>query len=124
MSESKQNNESDKPLAEIRINENYIFEQPITARVLCTDATLTHDEIKTKFIEYARLYQRLQRNGDLEEKKVGRKSVSPEHKKMVYEKWLQKRKDQRRETAEAQGRVYARGRPVKIQSENLTCVQV
>ena len=93
MSESKQNNESDKPLAEIRINENYIFEQPIT------DATLTHDEIKTKFIEYARLYQRLQRNGDLEDKKVGRKPVSPEHKKMVYEKWLQKRKDQRRETA-------------------------
>ena len=76
------------------------------------------DEIKAKFIEYARLYQRLQRNGDLEEKKVGRKPVSPDHKKMVYEKWLQKRKDQRRETAIAEGRNPCRGRPVKNKSEN------
>ena len=81
-------------------------------------------EIKEKYLEYTRIYQRLQRNGDLEQKKVGRKPVSPEHKKATYERWIQKRKDQRRETAIAEGRIYARGRPTKIQSENLTCVQV
>ena len=82
------------------------------------------NEIKEKYLEYTRIYQRLQRNGDLEQKKVGRKPVSPEHKKATYERWLETRKKSRREQAILEGRNPCRGRPKKIQSENLTCVQV
>ena len=72
------------------------------------------DEIKEKYLEYTRLFQRIQRNGDLEEKKKGRKQVSPEHKRATYERTLARKKELRQAKALLDGRVYARGRPVKI----------
>jgi len=75
---------------------------------------LTIDEIKSKYNEYAKLYQRVLRNGENIAGKVGRKPVSPEHKKEVYKAWLEARKVKRAEKAVAEGREYKRGRPRKI----------
>ena len=83
------------------------------------------NEIHEKYLEYSRLFQRLQRNGDLEEKKKGRKPVSPETKRATYERTLQRKKEARAEKALQEGRVYARGRPVKISTPTFsTCIQV
>jgi len=75
---------------------------------------LTIDEIKSKYTEYAKLYQRVLRNGENVAGKVGRKPVSEEHKKKVYKDWLEARKVKRAEQAIAEGREYKRGRPKKI----------
>ena len=72
------------------------------------------NEIKEKYLEYTRLFQRLQRNGDLEQKKTGRKAVSPEHKKATYERTLERRKKERQEKALSEGRIFGMGRPRKI----------
>lgn len=82
-------------------------------------------EIHEKYLEYSRLFQRLQRNGDLEQKKKGRKAVSPEHKLATYQRTLQRKKEARQEKALQEGRVYARGRPVKISTSTFSpCIQV
>lgn len=75
---------------------------------------MTIEEIRAKYNEYAKLYQRILRNGDNIAGKVGRKTVSEEHKKKVYKDWLEARKVKRAEKAKEEGRVYARGRPKKI----------
>ena len=83
------------------------------------------DEIKEKYLEYTRLFQRFQRNGDLEQKKKGRKPVSPEHKRATYERTLARKKELRQEKALEDGRIYARGRPVKITNPIFSpCIQV
>ena len=74
---------------------------------------MTLDEIRSKYAEYASLYQRVKRNGDANYVKVGRKPVSEEHKAAVYKAWLEQRKVKRAEKAVAEGRVYERGRPKK-----------
>jgi hypothetical protein len=80
-----------------------------------TSVEETNDEIKTKFFEYAKLYQRVIKHGDINTvKKVGRKPVSPEHKKEVYKRWIDNRAEKRREQAIAEGRNPNRGRPRKI----------
>ena len=80
---------------------------------------MSHDEIHKKFIEYSRMYQRIQRNGDPDiVKKAGRKPVSPEHKRATYERTLARKKEKRMEKAKEEGRLYGMGRPVKLPIPN------
>ena len=74
---------------------------------------LTVEEIRAKYNEYAKLYQRVLRNGENVKLTVGRKPVTEEHKKAVYKAWIEARKVKRAEQAKEEGRVYARGRPRK-----------
>lgn len=75
---------------------------------------LSNEEIKEKYLEYTKLYQRIKKNGDHNiVKKVGRKSLSTSHKKATYEKWLTIRKEKRIEQALLEGRTPGRGRPKK-----------
>jgi hypothetical protein len=78
--------------------------------------TMTIDEIRKKYAEISKLYQRVNRHGDTVVQKVGRKPVTAEHKKAVYAAWIEKRKLERAQKALEEGRVYARGRPRKIQT--------
>lgn len=75
------------------------------------------DEIKIKFMEFSRAYQRMKTHGDPTiVNKRGRKTLSPEHKQQTYEKTLARKKEQRREKAKLEGRIVCVGRPAKIQS--------
>lgn len=75
---------------------------------------MSNDDIKKRFTELARAYQRINKYGDNIVKKVGRKEVSPEHKAQTYANTLAKKKEKRIEKAKLEGRVYAVGRPKKI----------
>lgn len=75
---------------------------------------MTIDEIREKYAEMSKIYRRMARHGENVVNKAGRKPVSPEHKKEVYKKWLEKKKQEKIEQALAEGRVYRVGRPSKI----------
>lgn len=74
---------------------------------------LTNEKITELFNEYAKLYQRIQRNGENVIYKKGRKKVSDEHKRQTYLKWIEIRKTERKEKALLEGRECKRGRPKK-----------
>lgn len=79
------------------------------------------DEIKQKFMEYSRAYQRMNKHGDPTiVNKRGRKTLSPEHKQQTYEKTLARKKEARREKARLEGRVVCVGRPVKNQPTQIS----
>ena len=86
-----------KPVGELEIGEN-----------------MTIEEIRSKYAEMSKIYRRMARHGDNIVNKVGRKPVSQEHKKEVYKKWLEKRRQEKVEQALAEGRVYGVGRPKRI----------
>ena len=75
---------------------------------------MTLDEIREKYAEMSKIYRRMSRHGENIVNKAGRKPVSPEHKKEVYKKWLEKRRQEKVEQALAEGRVYGVGRPKRI----------
>jgi hypothetical protein len=82
---------------------------------------MSNEEIRLKFIELSRAYQRINKHGDVNiVKKRGRKPVSPEHKQATYERTLAKKKEKRIQKAKEEGRVYSIGRPIKIPSTQIS----
>jgi len=78
-------------------------------------STMTYEQIYERFIFYSRAIQRFNKYGNPTiVKKVGRKTLSPEHKQETYQRTLARKKEQRMEKAKTEGRVYKKGRPVKI----------
>jgi hypothetical protein len=71
---------------------------------------LTIEEIKQRFIIYAKLYQRIQKNGDNIRKKIGRKTISEEAKEETYQKTLQRKKDERKAKSISEGKHFGQGR--------------
>ena len=88
--------------------------------------------LHTSFLEYKKLQNRIYRHGNPDTVlKCGRKKVSPEHKKATYQRTLERRKEERRLKAIAEGRIPSKGRPRKIItpegpriSENVNPIQV
>ena len=82
-----------------------------------TEGEKNMELLRSSFLEYVKLQKRVERHGNPDTvKQPGRKKVSPEHKKMVYERTLQRKKDERKQKALEQGRIYSRGRPKYIKT--------
>jgi hypothetical protein len=76
--------------------------------------------LHSSFLEYKKLQNRIYRHGNPDTVlKCGRKKVSAEHKQATYKKILERRKEERRQKAIAEGRIPGRGRPQKLVIENV-----
>jgi hypothetical protein len=87
-----------------------------------TEGEKTMELLHDSFKEYKKLQCRLYRHGNTETvKPPGRKKLSPEHHKATYERTLQRKKDERKQKALEQGRIYSRGRPKYIEESTTGC---
>ncbi len=91
------------------------FENPKSICLLTdnqSEGEKTMELLKSSFLEYKKLQCRIYRHGNPDiVKTCGRKKLSPEHHKATYERTLQRKKDERKQKALEQGRIYSRGRP-------------